>query len=56
MKKLKKINIFIKFNNINEIFNEIKDKIYENKIIIKENENDLLIILSLPQNNEIFLN
>ena len=40
---------FLKFKSLNEIFDEIKDRIYNNNIIIKENENNLMIYIPLPQ-------
>ena len=36
---------FLQFDTLDEIFDEIKDRIYNNKIIIKENNN---LILSVP--------
>ena len=44
---------FSKYNNIVEIFDEIKEKIYDNKIVIKENENKIYINLLLIENEKM---
>ena len=45
---------FSKFKSLNAIFDEIKDRIYNNNnnIIIKENENNLMINIPLPKKQE----
>ena len=44
---------FLQFDTLDEIFEEIKDKIYNNKIIIKENDNKLILNISLSDNEDI---
>ena len=44
---------FLKYNSLDEILAEIKDRIYNNKIIIKENDNVLILNIPLPENKEI---
>ena len=44
---------FLQFDNLDEIFDEIKDRIEKNKIIIKENENKLILNVPLHDNQEI---
>ena len=46
---------FLQFDTLNEILDEIKERILNNKIIIKENENNLIlnIPLSSSKNKEI---
>ena len=46
---------FLQFDNLDEIFDELKERINNNKIIIKENENNLILNIPLPtsKNNEI---
>ena len=46
---------FLQFDTLEEILDEIKERINNNKIIIKENENNLIINISLPssKNKEI---
>ena len=39
---------FLQFDNLNEIFDELKDRIYNNKIIAEEKENNLIINIPLP--------
>ena len=48
---------FLKFNNINEIFDEIKQRVLNNKILIIENENSLILNIPLPslEYKEIYL-
>ena len=51
--EIRENNYFLRFNSIIEIFDEIKDKIFNNKVLLKENENRLIINLPLPENKEI---
>ena len=53
--EIKENEYFLEFNDLNEIFDEIKDKIINNKITINENENSLeiKIALSSEENKEI---
>ena len=46
---------FLQFDTLNEIFDELKDRIYNNKIIAEEKENNLIINIPLPtsKNKEI---
>ena len=46
---------FLQFDTLNEIFDELKDRIYNNKIIAEEKENNLIINipLSTSKNKEI---
>ena len=53
LEEIKDNEYFLQFNTLNEIFEEIKDRIYNNKITLKENENGIIINAPLPQNNEI---
>ena len=48
-------NNLMQNDDLNDIFNEIKDKIFNNKIIMKENENSLIINIPFPssKNKEI---
>ena len=52
IKEMRENKYFLKFKSLNEIFDEIKDRIYNNNIIIKENENNLKIYIPLPQKQE----
>ena len=52
IKEMRENKYFLKFKSLNEIFDEIKDRIYNNNIIIKENENNLMIYIPLPQKQE----
>jgi len=51
--QIRKNKYFLNYYNISQIFNELTDLIYDNKIQIKENENNLIINISLPKNQEI---
>ena len=51
--EIRENNYFLRFNSIIEIFDEIKDRIFNNKVLLKENENRLIINLPLPENKEI---
>ena len=55
LKEIQANNYFLQFETLNEIFDEIKERILNNKIIIKENENNLIINIPLPtsKNKEI---
>ena len=53
LKEIRKNKYFLKYNNISDIFNELTNIIYDNKILLKENENNLIINISLPKNQEI---
>ena len=46
---------FLQFNTLNEIFDEIKDRIYNNQIVMKENENNIFIYIPLPENQELII-
>ena len=52
IKEMRENKYFLKFKSLYEIFDEIKDRIYNNNIIIKENENNLMIYIPLPQKQE----
>ncbi len=51
--EIRENNYFLRFNSIIEIFDEIKDRIFNNNVLLKENENRLIINLPLPENKEI---
>ena len=51
--EIKENKYFKKFYDIDEIFDELKNRIYNNKIIIKETENNLIFNIPLSQNNYI---
>ena len=51
--EIKENKYFLQFDTLDEIFEEIKDKIYNNKIIIKENDNKLILNISLSDNEDI---
>ena len=55
--ELREYNYFQRYDSLFEIFDEIKERIYNNKITIKENEKNLRIIIPLhsPINKEIIL-
>jgi len=40
---------------LNEIFDEIKDRIYNNHITMKENENNIFINIPFPENQELII-
>ena len=48
LEQLKDIKYFILFDNLEEIFDEILDRIKNNEISLKENNNNLIISISLP--------
>ena len=43
---------FLQFNSLDVIFEELKDRIYNNQIIIEENGNNIHINIPLPKNKE----
>ena len=43
---------FLQFNSLDVIFDELKDRIYNNQIIIEENGNNIHINIPLPKNKE----
>ena len=45
-------NYFLQYDSINEIFEEIKDRIYDNKSTLIEKENNLIIEIIFPKNNK----
>ena len=53
--EIREYNYFQRYDSLFEIFDEIKERIYNNKITIKENEKNLRIIIPLhsPINKEI---
>ena len=53
--EIRKNKYFLQFDTLEELLDEIKDRINNNKIIIKENEDNLIINISLPssKNKEI---
>ena len=53
LEEIRKNKYFLKYNNISDIFNELTNIIYDTKILLKENENNLIINISLPKNQEI---
>ena len=55
--EIREYNYFQRYDSLFEIFDEIKERIYNNKIAFKENENNLRIIIPLhsPINKEIIL-
>ena len=48
LKEIQANNYFLQFETLNEIFDEIKERIINNKIIIEENENNLILNIPLP--------
>jgi len=48
LEEIKNNKHFLQFNTLNEIFDEIKDRIYNNQIVMKENENNIFIYIPLP--------
>ena len=48
LEEIKDNKHFLQFNTLNEIFDEIKDRIYNNQIVMKENENNIFIYIPLP--------
>ena len=55
IEEIRENKYFLQFDTLNEIFDEIKERILNNKIIIKENENILILNIPLPtsKNKEI---
>ena len=50
---IREAKYFLQFDNLDEIFDEIKDRIDNNKIILKENDNILILNIPLPDDQEI---
>ena len=55
LEEIKNNKHFLQFNTLNEIFDEIKDRIYNNQIVMKENENNIFIYIPLPENQELII-
>ena len=55
LQKIRENKYFLQFDSLKEIFDELKERINNNKITIEENENNLKIIIQLPssKNKEI---
>ena len=53
--EIRETKYFLQFDTFSEILDEIKDRIYNNKIILKENNNNLILNIPLPtsKNKEI---
>ena len=51
--EIRETKYFLQFDTFSEIFDEIKNRIDNNKIIIKENDNSLTLNALLPENEEI---
>jgi len=53
--EIRETKYFLQFDTFSEILDEIKDRIYNNKIILKENDNNLILNIPLPskKNKEI---
>ena len=51
--EIRKAKYFLQFDNLDEILDEIKDRIDNNKIILKENDNILILNIPLPDDQEI---
>ena len=53
--EIRETKYFLQFDTFNEILDEIKDRIYNNKIILKEDDNNLILNILLPssKNKEI---
>ena len=43
---------FLQFNSLDVIFDELKDRMYNNQLIIKENRNNIYKNIPLPKNKE----
>ena len=43
--EIRETKYFLKFDSLDKILDEIKDKIYNNKIILKENDNKIILYL-----------
>ena len=50
--EMKENNYFLQFDTLNEIFDEIKERILNNQIIIEENENNLILNIPLPSSKD----
>ena len=50
---IREAKYFLQFDNLDEILDEIKDRIDNNKIILKENDNILILNIPLPDDQEI---
>ena len=50
---IREAKYFLQFDNLVEILDEIKDRIDNNKIILKENDNILILNIPLPDDQEI---
>ena len=53
LEEIKDNKHFLQFHTLNEIFDEIKDRMYNNHIALKENENNIFINIPLPENQEL---
>ena len=51
--EIREAKFFLKFDTFSEILDEIKDRIDNNKIILKENDNILILNIPLPDDQEI---
>ena len=51
--EIRETKYFLKFDSLDKILDEIKDKIYNNKIILKENDNKIILNIPLSENKEI---
>ena len=51
--EIRETKYFLQFDTLDEIFDEIKDRIYNNHISMKENENNIFINIPLPENQEL---
>ena len=51
--EIREAKYFQQFDNLDEILDEIKDRIDNNKIILKENDNILILNIPLPDDQEI---
>ena len=51
--EIRETKYFLQFDTFSEILDEIKDRINNNKIIIKENDSKLILNIALPENKEI---
>ena len=53
LEEIQATKYFLKFNSFYDILDEIKDRINNNKIILKEKDNNLILNIPLPENEEI---
>jgi len=53
LEEIQATKYFLKFNSFYDILDEIKDRIDNNKIILKEKDNNLILNIPLPENEEI---